>query len=464
MVRGGDRRLRHGRIVRHAVREPRRGDAYTPAAGAGASRVYHRGRGSGTGSLLAKHLLDLGYEVSGVVRRDPTAYAEGVAPLEGRVRLVEANLLDHESARALRADRPPRSNSPPSVPRSWDEPNLTASSMGAAKSIRRSASTRRRRAVYGEPRETPERADGSEPTDAIWRRQGVRALILAELPAAIRDPSGCGILDQRVAAAGRLPPLRKVRGRRPHLTRSRGGARRRRPDWSFAGTTCGRCGSCSSTTSPAYVATGVSHSVEDAFDAESRSTGAISSGATRRYRGAAESTISRETHRRRAACPRLGAGGLLQQLLELMVEADLARLQASIAARRRPSWARAVADAWRSAARARKAHRSARPAAIAAGSCGSRTATTRPTRRHRAPASHRLDRRQAKPSYRLGKTSDKGRAGQTRRRPRAPRRCGRPGCLAGAGQHEPQAPLAAEHGERLEEARVVLCGRGAPGK
>ena len=60
-------------------------------------RAFITGVGGQDGSLLAGLLLDNGYEVTGVVRRDASAYAEALAPLEGRVALVEANLLDHAS-------------------------------------------------------------------------------------------------------------------------------------------------------------------------------------------------------------------------------------------------------------------------------------------------------------------------------------------------------------------------------
>ena len=93
-------------------------------------RALITGVGGQDGSLLAALLLDRGYEVTGVVRRDPSAYAEALAPLEGRVALVEADLLDHRSlVRALAATRPGEVYNlaaPSFVPRSWDEPIRTA--------------------------------------------------------------------------------------------------------------------------------------------------------------------------------------------------------------------------------------------------------------------------------------------------------------------------------------------------
>ena len=128
------------------------------------------GVGGQDGSLLARLLLEQGYEVAGVVRREPAAYAEALAPLEGRVRLVQANLLDRASlAAALRETRPAEVYNlaaPSFVPRSWDEPILTAefAAVGATsmlEAIREvdpairfyQASSSE---IFGEPRETPQ--------------------------------------------------------------------------------------------------------------------------------------------------------------------------------------------------------------------------------------------------------------------------------------------------------------------
>ena len=131
------------------------------------------GIGGQDGSLLAALLLDEGYEVVGVVRRDPSAYAEALAPLTGRVELVEANLLDQASlAAALRRVRPVEVYNlaaPSFVPRSWDEPVLTAefAAVGATsmlEAIREvDPSIRFYQAssseIFGEPRETPQTED-----------------------------------------------------------------------------------------------------------------------------------------------------------------------------------------------------------------------------------------------------------------------------------------------------------------
>ena len=86
--------------------------------------------GGQDGSLLAELLLDQGYEVTGIVRRAASAYASNLAAVLERVRLVDANLLDRESLVGALAEARPQEvynlAAPSFVPRSWDEPVLTA--------------------------------------------------------------------------------------------------------------------------------------------------------------------------------------------------------------------------------------------------------------------------------------------------------------------------------------------------
>ena len=71
-------------------------------------RALVTGVGGQDGALLARLLLDHGYEVAGIVRREPAAYAESLGELRSAIELVEADLLDRDSlAAALRATRPP---------------------------------------------------------------------------------------------------------------------------------------------------------------------------------------------------------------------------------------------------------------------------------------------------------------------------------------------------------------------
>jgi len=86
--------------------------------------------GGQDGSLLAELLLSEGYEVAGIVRRPPSVYAANLAAVLDRIELVEADLLDRASLiRALEHAQPTEVYNlaaPSFVPRSWDEPVLTA--------------------------------------------------------------------------------------------------------------------------------------------------------------------------------------------------------------------------------------------------------------------------------------------------------------------------------------------------
>ena len=129
------------------------------------------GIGGQDGSLLAALLLEQGYLVAGIVRREPAVYAENLAGVLDRITLVEADLLDKRSlAAALRATRPTEVYnlaSPSFVPRSWDEPVATAefAAVGVTsllEAIREvDPSVRFYQAssseIFGEPLETPQR-------------------------------------------------------------------------------------------------------------------------------------------------------------------------------------------------------------------------------------------------------------------------------------------------------------------
>jgi len=82
------------------------------------------------GSLLAELLLEDGHEVFGIVRRATSEHFENLAAVRPRIELVRANLLDERSlADALRECRPHEVfnlASPSFVPRSWEQPVLTA--------------------------------------------------------------------------------------------------------------------------------------------------------------------------------------------------------------------------------------------------------------------------------------------------------------------------------------------------
>jgi len=127
------------------------------------------GVGGQDGSYLAELLLDEGYQVFGIARSAPSAYP-AMAGIVDRVEILEANLLDQESlARALRASGATEVYnlaSPSFVPRSWDEPVLTAefAAVGVTsllEAVRRVDGTIRvyqasSSEIFGEPRETPQ--------------------------------------------------------------------------------------------------------------------------------------------------------------------------------------------------------------------------------------------------------------------------------------------------------------------
>jgi GDPmannose 4,6-dehydratase len=82
------------------------------------------------GSYLADLLLDKGYDVYGVVRRSSTESFERIAHIEDRVTLLQADLLDQASLQeSLRVARPHEVYNLAAqsfVPTSWDQPVLTA--------------------------------------------------------------------------------------------------------------------------------------------------------------------------------------------------------------------------------------------------------------------------------------------------------------------------------------------------
>ena len=92
-------------------------------------RALITGIGGQDGSYLSELLLERGYDVVGVLRR-PVDDHPALAGLHGRISVVEADLLDRSSlVRALRDVGPHEIfnlAAPSFVPRSWDEPVLTA--------------------------------------------------------------------------------------------------------------------------------------------------------------------------------------------------------------------------------------------------------------------------------------------------------------------------------------------------
>jgi GDPmannose 4,6-dehydratase len=86
------------------------------------------------GSYLAELLLDKGYRVVGMTRRSSTDSNERIAHLEGRIELVQGDLLDQASiVAALRDVRPTEVYNLAAqsfVPTSWNQPVLTGEFTG----------------------------------------------------------------------------------------------------------------------------------------------------------------------------------------------------------------------------------------------------------------------------------------------------------------------------------------------
>src|SRR5436190_11509703 len=122
------------------------------------------------GSYLAELLVAEGYDVAGIVRRDPTQYYANLADIRDRVELLQVNLLDQASlVGALQSWRPEEVfhlAAPSFVPASWERPVETAefAAVGATavlEAIRAvDPSIRYYQAssseIFGDPAETPQ--------------------------------------------------------------------------------------------------------------------------------------------------------------------------------------------------------------------------------------------------------------------------------------------------------------------
>jgi len=313
-------------------------------------RALVTGIGGQDGALLAALLLDEGYEVAGVVRRDPAEYADNLADVASRIELVRADLLHHTSlVQALQATRPTEVYNlaaPSFVPRSWDEPILTAefAAVGATsmlEAIREvdpairfyQASSSE---IFGEPRETP-----PSPLTPYGVAKAYAHFIAASYRRRYDMFTCCGILynhesplrpvdflPRKVARAAAAISL----GLEDELVLGDLSARR---DWGYAGDYVRAMWLMLQHDEPGdyIVATGVSRSVEDlvacAFEAVSldwrdhvRSDPAL-------YRGAAElRDLVGDATRARTVLgwePEVR----FEELLALMVEADRVKLQSS---------------------------------------------------------------------------------------------------------------------------------------
>jgi GDPmannose 4,6-dehydratase len=313
------------------------------------------GVGGQDGSLLARLLLDEGYEVAGVVRREPEAYAESLGDLVTRIELVRADLLRHDSLlEALRETRPTEVYNlaaPSFVPRSWDEPIVTAefAAVGATsmlEAIRQvdpgirfyQASSSE---IFGEPRETPQT---EETAPSPLTPYGVAKAYAHFIAASYRKRYGmftcCGILYNHES------PLRPVQFLPRKVARAAAaislgledelvlGDLTARRDWGYAGDYVRAMWLMLQHSEPGdyVVATGVSHSVEElverAFAAVGLDWREHVRSDTSLYRGAAElHDLVGDASKARTVLgwePEVS----FEELVRLLVDADRQRLEA----------------------------------------------------------------------------------------------------------------------------------------
>ena len=174
------------------------------------------GIGGQDGSLLAELLLDQGYEVFGIGRRSASSYPN-LAATHDRIELIQADLKDQLAlVRALRACRPHEVYNLASVsfvPVSWDSAGAHCRARrGRRDGAARGDSRGRLRdsllpgVLVGDLRRAGRDAavggDAARAAHALRRREGVRALHHALVPAPLRPARVRGDpLQPRVAAA-----------------------------------------------------------------------------------------------------------------------------------------------------------------------------------------------------------------------------------------------------------------------
>jgi len=319
------------------------------------SRALITGVGGQDGSLLARLLLDEGYEVAGVVRREPGAYAESLGDLVTRIELVRADLLRHDSLlEALRSTRPTEVYNlaaPSFVPRSWEEPIVTAefAAVGATsmlEAIRQvdpgirfyQASSSE---IFGEPRETPQ-TEQTAPSPLT--PYGVAKAYAHFIAGSYRKRYGmftcCGILYNHES------PLRPVQFLPRKVARAAAaislgledelvlGDLTARRDWGYAGDYVRAMWLMLQHSEPGdyVVATGVSHSVEELVERAFETVGLdwrehVRSD-TSLYRGAAElHDLVGDASKAKTVlgwAPELS----FEELVRLLVETDRQRLEA----------------------------------------------------------------------------------------------------------------------------------------
>jgi GDPmannose 4,6-dehydratase len=319
-------------------------------------RALITGIGGQDGAFLSRLLLDAGYEVAGIVRRSPEEYAANLGEAMTRITFIQADLLDQASmVRALREVQPTEVYSlaaPSFVPRSWDEPILTAefAAVGVTSLLEavREASPETRvyqassSEIFGVPSETPQ----SETTPlnpltpygvakayahfiirSYRSRYGMLACcgILYNHESPLRPPD---FLPRKVARAAAAISL----GLESELVVGDLDARR---DWGYAGDHVRAMWLMLQQDEPGdyVVATGASHTVEELVACAFEVVGldwrdhVRSDAAFRRGRAELHDLVGDASKARRVLgwAPSVTFG----ELVRLLVEADLARLSSA---------------------------------------------------------------------------------------------------------------------------------------
>jgi GDPmannose 4,6-dehydratase len=253
------------------------------------------GVGGQDGSYLAELLLDEGYAVVGIARGQAASYP-ALAGVADRIEVVEADLLDQRSlSDALResgATEVYNLASPSFVPRSWDEPVLTAefAAVGVTSLLEavRAVDTGIRvyqassSEIFGEPRETPQTEETPlAPVTPYGVAKAYGHFIVASYRRRYGLHASCGILynhesprrpidflPRKVARAAAAISL----GRESEVVLGNLDARR---DWGFAGDYVRAMWLMLQADEPGdyVVASGVAHSVRELVECAFRHAG-----------------------------------------------------------------------------------------------------------------------------------------------------------------------------------------------
>jgi GDPmannose 4,6-dehydratase len=314
-------------------------------------RALVTGIGGQDGSYLAELLLEHGYEVVGILRGAPADYP-ALAGILDRIEVLEADLLDQSSlSTVLRAGAPREVYNlaaPSFVPRSWDEPVLTAefaavgvtSLLEAVRAVDSSIRVYQASSseIFGEPRETPQHEDTPlAPVTPYGVAKAYGHFIIASYRRRYGLHASCGILynhesprrpldfvPRKVARAAAAISL----GLEQELVLGELSARR---DWGFAGDYVRAMWLMLQADEPGdyVVASGVSHSVEELVEAafghvgldwrsHVRSDPALQRGAAELHDLVGDASRARE---RLGWTPSVG----FEELVQLLVDAELAQ-------------------------------------------------------------------------------------------------------------------------------------------